>query len=134
MNEEKSYLGLFLWLGGFLIGMALCMLLPGSLLLRGTMQLCSLGICVLMAMIWHGETIYWINGVTFEEALKCTSRQRKRFAMAHLKIFAWFAIAYFLFSCLSWALGWSEWIDFALGIIGLIGCALATVSIHLETE
>ena len=132
MSEEKSYLGLVLWLAGFLVGTVLCMYLPESMMLRGVMQLCSLGICVLVGMIWYNEKIYWINGVTFEEAMKATAQQRKRFAMRHLKIFLWFAVPYFLFSCLSWALGWSEWIDFALGTAGTIGCALATMPIKLE--
>lgn len=129
--EEKSYLGLIMWSAGFIIGTVLCMFLPESLMLRGVMQLCSLGVCGLMGMIWRNEKIYWINGVSFEEAMKATAQQRKRFAMRHLKIFLWFAVPYFLFSCLSWALGWSEWIDFGLGTAGLIGAALATIPIKL---
>lgn len=134
MSEEKSYLGLILWLIGFLAVMTLCLFLPEAWMLRGIMQLCSLGILVLIYMIWVNEKIYWINGVTFEEALQATSAQRKAFAGAHLKLFGWFAAAFLVFSAVSVALGWSEWWDFAVGTVGMIAVAVATVPIKLQTK
>ncbi len=134
MDEKKSYGGLVLWLIGYLLLVLACCFLPEKGMLRGIMQVTSLGTAFLVYMIYVNEKIYWINGVTFEEALKATSSQRKEFALRHLKIFLGFAIAYFLFSLLSYMLGWNEWIDFAVGCIGLIAAALFTLPIHLETK
>ena len=134
MKEEKSYFGLAVWLAGYLVATALCIWLPESMMLRGIMQVCSLGICVLIYMIYVNEKVYWINGVTYEEALAATSEQRKAFVMAHLKRFGWFAVPFFLFSCLSWALEWSEWIDFAVGCLGMIAVAVSTINIKLDTK
>lgn len=131
MKEEKSYLGLVVWMVLYMAATVLCMFLPERMMLRGIMQATSLGTTVLICMIWINEKIYWINGVTFEEAMEATREQRKTFAFRHLKIFLWFAVPYFLFSCLSYGLGWNEWVDFALGCVGLIGCALATIPIKL---
>lgn len=134
MKEEKSYFGLVVWLAGFLAATALCIALPEEWMLRGVMQVCSLGISALILMIYRNEKVYWINGVTFEAALSATSVQRKAFAFAHLKRFLYFSVPYFLFSCLSWALGWNEWWDFGVGTIGLIICAISTINIRLETK
>lgn len=134
MSEEKSYLGLILWMIVFLAGTVLCMFLPEKMMLRGVMQLCSVGVAVLIYMIYVNEKIYWINGVTFEEALKATSEQRKAFAMRHLKLFGGFAGGFLLFSVVSYALSWSEWWDFGVGTVGLIAVAIASVPIKLETK
>ena len=134
MDEKKSYGGLVLWLMGYLALTLACCFLPEKAMLRGVMQVMSLGVAVLIYMIYVNEKVYWINGVTFEEALKATSAQRKAFALRHLKIFLWFAVPYFLFSCASYALEWSPWIDFAIGCVGIIAAALFTIPIHLETK
>lgn len=134
MKEEKSYLGLVLWTIGYMAAVALCIFLPEEWMLRGVMQVTSLGVCALILMIYVNEKVYWINGVTYEEALKAASADRKRFAMRHLKLFGGFAAAYLLFSILSAALHWSEWWDFFVGCIGLIAAAVASSSIKLNEK
>lgn len=132
MDEKKSYAGLVVWLVCFMLFMVACMFLPEAVMLRGVMQLCSLGICALIGMIYGNEKVYWINGVTYEEAMQATREQRKAFAWRHLKVFLWFAVPYFLFSCLSYVLGWNEWIDFAVGFVGMVAAAIATIGIRLK--
>lgn len=132
MDEKKSYGGLVLWLVFFLTATCLCCFLPEAWMLRGIMQLCSLGTTALTGMIYVNEKVYWINGVTFEEALQATTEQRKQYARRHLNVFLWFSVPFFFFSLLSYGLGWSPWIDFTLGCIGLIAAAVSTMSIHLQ--
>lgn len=133
MDEKKSYAGLIVWTICFLLLTLACPFLGRTeITLRCIMQLCSLGVTVLVYMIYVNEKVYWINGVSFEEALKATSEQRKRYAFRHLKCFLWFAVPYFFFSLISYLLGWSAWIDFTLGTVGLCTAAIATVPIKLE--
>lgn len=134
VDEKKNYTGLVIWFLCFLLFTFACCMLPEEWILRGVMQVCSLGVTVLIWMIYVNEKIYWINGVSFEEAQQAARWQRKDFAMRHLKIFLWFSVPYFIFSMLSFALSWSEWIDFAVGCIGLIAAAIATIPIKLETK
>lgn len=134
MANEKSYAGLIIWTICFLLlETACCFLVDIGLVLRCTIQLCSLGVTALVYIIYVTERIYWINGVTFEQAQRATSEQRRQFAMAHLKLFMKFVVPFFFFSCFSYALKLSPWIDFFIGCIGLIVVALATVRIKLET-
>lgn len=133
MDERKSYGGLIIWTACYLLLMVgCCFLVDAALMMRLIMQVTSVGVTLLVYMIYVNEKVYWINGVSFEDALKATSGQRKRFALRHLKLFLWFSGPYLVYSAVSYGLQWSEWIDFTIGCVGICAVAIATVPIKLE--
>lgn len=98
MEYRKSYRGLALWLAGYLAAALLPMLLPegtdAGLVMRLVFNLTSAAIAALMWIIWRTESVYWINGTTFEQARDAGGERRRAFAAAHLKVFARFAVGY----------------------------------------
>ena len=131
---EKSYKGLILWLIGFLAAEILPAFLPisdGALLTRIAMNVMTLGLTVLCWMMFRNEKVYWINGVTFEQAKRATSDQRQEFAMAHLRKFGKFALVYLAFSVLAQCIRLHIVFDILIACIGLVTVAISTIKIKL---
>lgn len=134
MEYRKSYKGLVLWLLGFTAVMCAPMLLEtedGGLLTRLSLNLTSLGIVALMAIIWRTESAYWINGVTFEQARDAGSARRRAFAMAHLRAFGRFAAGFALFSVIMQARGVHFAADIVVFCVGIVATAIGTIRIRL---
>ena len=75
--------------------------------------------------------MYWINGVSFEQARDAGSERRRAFAMAHLKPFAVVALGYAAFTMVMHLCGVHFWIDIAVFCIALTGAAFSTIKIKL---
>ncbi|MBP3541181.1 MAG: hypothetical protein J6K72_05140 [Clostridia bacterium] len=134
MEYKKSYLGLVIWLVLFMAIPFVMIVLPpldGSTMMRLFLNYMAISLALLMLIIHQTEAIYWINGVEFDQAKEAGSEKRKAFAMRHLERFGWFALLFAAFSCLCHILGWSEWIDFAVCVVGIFGVAISTISIKL---
>ena len=135
MEYRKSYRGLVLWLAGYTASAFSPLLVPegtdAGLTLRLVQNLTSLGIVVLIWIIWRTESVYWINGVTFEQARDAGSERRRAFAAAHLKPFGLFALAYAAFSAFMQLRGYSLVIDIAVFTVGIIAVAISTTRIKL---
>ena len=132
---EKSYKGLVLWLIGFLAAEILPAFLPISdeaLLTRIVMNVMTLGLTILCWMMFRNEKIYWINGVSFEQAKRATSDQRRAFAMVYLKKFGKFALIYLAFSVLAQCIRLHIVFDVLIACIGLVAVAISTIKIKLE--
>lgn len=96
------------------------------------MNICTIGMAMLMYIIYKTEYVYWFNGTEYEEALKAGSERRKKFAWEHFKRFGLFALVYGAFSCGVCLLNLSSyWINLAVGTIGLICVAISTIRIKL---
>ena len=135
MEYRKSYKGLVLWLAGYLAAVLLPMLLPegtnAGLVMRLVFNLTSIGIAVLMWIIWRTESVYWINGTSFEQARDAGSERRRAFAAAHLKVFARFAVGYAVFSAIMQLIGVHLAVDIVVFTVGLIVAAFSTVKFKL---
>lgn len=135
MEYRKSYRGFALWLAGYTASVFLPLLLPegadAGLTLRLVQNLTSLGIVVLIWIIWRTESVYWINGTTFEQARDAGSARRRAFAAAHLKRFGLFALGYAAFSAFMQLRGYSFVIDIAVFTVGIIAVAVSTIRIKL---
>ena len=136
MELKKSYRG-FIWcLLGYL---ALCFgpipFLPEwageRIMVRYIMNITNIFMAVLCGVMWKTEAIYWMNGTTYEEAVKAGSQRRKEFARKHFDLFFWFALLYLLFSVLMYLLHVSFWVDFTVGTVGICAVAISTVRIKL---
>lgn len=131
---KKSYTGFIVWLLVFLGGMAaicFCPVEDESVLVRLIILLMSWFVAGLTFHIWRTEQIYWYTGTTFEEAEAAGPERRREFAWKHFRIFGRFALLVTVVSCATYLLGWSFWIDFAFGTVGLIAAAVRTMPIKL---
>lgn len=134
MEYKKSYKGLVWWLVlmfALTVAAAFLPIRDGDLMTRISLNVMGFLLVALMFIIYKAEAVYWINGVTFEEAEEAGSERRKRFALRHLERFGWFALLYLLFSVGAQLTGIGMGYDAALWAIGLIVTAVCTIPIKL---
>ncbi len=135
MEYEKRYRGLVAWLLGYTAAMCLPLLsaegTDEGLVMRLVFNVTSAGLVILMWIIRRTESVYWINGVTFEQARDAGSERRREFAAAHLRAFGRFAVGYAAFSAFMQLRGDSFVIDIAVFTVGLIAAAVSTIKIKL---
>lgn len=131
---KKSYTGFILWLIVYTASVFMPAFLPiegESLPVRIIMGWTAIAILLLMLMIYISEKVYWINGVTYEQAVEAGSARRKAFAMRHLVYFGVFSAPYLVFTIVAQILGWPFWIDIVVFTVGIIAAAVSTVRIRL---
>lgn len=132
---EKSYKGFVIWMAVFVLLLCSVVWLPvqnANLPTLTVLNLMSVGMAVLTWIIYKNERIYWYTGISFEEAKKAASAQRRRYALRHAKRFTWFAAAGLLYSAAAY---WKNLpIGFSITVIGLgiTAVAISTVKIQLE--
>ena len=134
MEYRKSYKGFILWLLGYLLAAFAPTLLPSmdaDLMMRLIFNLTAVGIVLLILIMLRTESVYWINGVTFEQARDAGSERRRAFARAHLARFGYFALGYALFSAFTQLRGLNIAIDGVVFCVGLVAVALTTRNIKL---
>ena len=102
-----------------------------GLLIRICNNLCTVGIEILMLLIYKTEKIFWINGISYEEAVKAGSDRRKVYARKYVKHFGVFTLAFLLFSLIAQLLHIHWGIDLMLVVVGLVGCCLRTMRFKL---
>ncbi len=123
---KKSYLGLIIWLIVYTGLMSVCGFIPlgADLLIRVFMVFTAVALVVLMAMMYFMDRVYWMNGVSFEQAVEAGVVRRKRFALLHLRLFGIFAIAYTLYSIVAYALHFPWVIDIVVFTLATIVVAI----------
>lgn len=132
--KKKSYLGLFLWTIGFMAACTACIFLPkmdSKYLITIFDNIMTISIFILMLMVYFSERVYWINGVTYEDAMKADPFTRKRFALKYVIRFGVFAAAFLLYSVVSIIIGIPFGVDLAVVCVGLVAVALSTINIRL---
>ena len=82
-------------------------------------------------VIYKTEKIYWYTGLEYEDAVKASSEQRKKFAMQHFKRFAIFTVIYIVYSAISYIINLGIGFDIAIGTVGIIAVAISTMNIKL---
>ena len=131
---KKSYkgfvIGLFAYLA-LLLGIALIPGVEAETAIRLIMLLTVWYMAALSFQVWRTEQIYWYNGTTFEDAEAAGSQRRKEFAWRHFRIFGRFALIHTAVALAVLLLGWSAWIDFTVGTVGVCVAACMTIPIKL---
>ncbi len=100
--QKKSYALFRVWLAAFAAAMIFFVLrreifpLIGSGKNAGILSLVFLDL--LFVLILATQSVYWIGGITFEEAAGADAGARRRFALRHLAVFL-AATAVFLVYC-----------------------------------
>ncbi len=131
---KKSYTGFVVSLViyvALLIGIAFLPGMYANLVMRLTMLTTAWYLAGLSFHVWKTEQIYWYNGTTFEDAVAVGAERRKTFAWKHFRIFGIFALLMTVLSCAMQLLGWSAWIDFTAGTIGICVACFMTIPIKL---
>lgn len=129
---NKSYGGFIIWLIGFSVGITGLAFLPiedSQLLARVLNVACVAGLEILTLMMYKTEKIFWINGVSYEEALEAGSDRRRAFALKFVKRFGILTLGILLFSLLAQLLGLDVWIDILVLLAGMIVCAFSTTKL-----
>ena len=131
---NKSYkgfvIGLLVYLA-LLLGIALIPGVNAETAIRLIMLLTVWYLAALSFQVWRTEQIYWYNGTTFEDAEAAGSQRRKEFAWRHFRIFGRFALIHTAVALAVLLLGWSAWIDFTVGTVGVCVAACMTIPIKL---
>lgn len=130
---KKSYKGLFLWLIIYLLGFVpMFGIDDGAVVTRLTLWYTSVMITVLMLIIRNTDSVYWINGVYFEDAEKAGYEKRMEFAQRHLDKFKKHTFLYTVFTLVSYFVGMHFAIDIIVFCVSLIVTAISTINIKLE--
>ncbi|MBE5811613.1 MAG: hypothetical protein E7318_11865 [Clostridiales bacterium] len=131
---KKSYKGFVLGLLVFLVLLMSIAFIPAEdeqLPMRLIMLLTVWYMAALSFQVWRTEQVYWYNGTSFEDAEAAGSERRKEFAWRHFRIFGMFALVMAVLSCAMQLLGWSAWIDFTVGTVGICVACFMTIPIKL---
>lgn len=123
---RKSYIGLIVWIIVYTGLISLCGFLPfgEDLLIRIFMVFTAFALVILMAMMYFMDTVYWMNGISFEQAIEAGIVRRKRYAFLNLRLFGIFAIAYTLYSLVAYVLHFPWVIDIIVFTVGTIVTAI----------
>ena len=91
----------------------------------------TIGMALLTWIIYKNEKIYWYTGLSYEDARKAGSEQRKEYAMKHFKRFGIFAGIYLVYSIIALLFDIPIGVSITIVLIGLVGVALSTMNIKL---
>jgi L-asparagine transporter-like permease len=83
-------------------------------------------------MIYRTERVYYINYISYKEALDATKEERKAFAYKHLRIFCIASIAFILYTIISIQYQFSNGMDIAVFVFIIVIAALITIPIRLK--
>lgn len=135
---RKTYKPFIAWMLAMFIGLPALSLLPapfgdGACLTRLTLLATLLALDALMALIYFGESVYWINGgPTFEQARDAGSRARKAYAWAHLKRFLIGTGAAIAAMIAAHMAALPVWVDFISVCLAMVVAALSTMGIKFQ--
>lgn len=141
-SNSKTYKPLLLWFVGFI---AISTTIPIALerycnisenaLTKIILFLMVFSVDILMALIYKGEYVYWINGgPSYEEAKKAGREKCKKYAYAHLKIFLKISLLSIIYLIVSYIFHWNIWLDIVVISILIIIAAIMTIPIKFEND
>lgn len=136
----KSYRLLWVWLIIFpILWVGLIVTLPyifpdifeaySPYVSRANLLMTDIFVVALMAIIYHNESIYWINGMSFKAAAAMTSSARRGYARAHLRRFLLATLVYLLAAAIGIYFSLPVWFDIAVFFIALLWAAISTIKI-----
>ena len=131
---KKSYKGFIIWLIGFcVITVGTCFLpnLSTQLTLAIVDNACTIGIFILTFLIYQTEYVYWYNSTSYEDAKAAGNERRKAFALAHMKRFGYFALAFLVYTVISLMIGIPYGFDITIACAGILIAAISTLKIKL---
>lgn len=131
---KKSYKGLIAFLMlhfGALICVGVLSVYMDFLPLVLIANIITIGMTILMYIIYVTENIYWMNGIEYEQALLAGSERRKTFALKHLNRMGRGAIFGMIVTLAGILFNLSQFITFPIIFITFIIFCISTINIEL---
>jgi hypothetical protein len=132
---NKSYKGFILWTiiytAGFIPMIAVTNSENGETVTKFILLYTTAMLTLLAYIIYKTDSIYWYNGVSFEEAEAAGYERRTEYTYKHLQLFGNFTVLYTLFTAASIYMEINVFIDTLVFTIGLIVTAILTIRIKL---
>ena len=91
---KKSYVGFWAWMLLFCIAEIGVCFIPEKnvqIVIALVDNIMVIGCFTLTFIVYLTESVYWYNGISYEEAKEAGSERRKKFALVHMKRFGYFA-------------------------------------------
>lgn len=136
--QKKSYKLLILWFAFLFILLTSVNLIQviypdisTSIFIKILMMLLNVALLVLFYLIYKTESIYWINGMSYDKAKSMNSEQRKKYAWDHLIIFFQAFIVSFIYCIISYVLKFPMAIDIIIIPLVIVISAFRTVGIKV---
>lgn len=133
MELKKSYKGFIIWMIFYIVVCGLITIIPVNsdlsvlIVMNGT----TLSIVILCAIIYLTESVYWYNGVSYEQALEAGSDRRKSYALKHLIRFGIFEIIFLIYSVFALFFSFAGYVHAMIVCVGLVAVAINTLKIRL---
>lgn len=137
---KKSYKLFIAWLMSYISTLILCVRImeniwpdkggPYSAKVIGVITLMML--CILFVVIYKTEKVYWVNGISYKEALNATSTQRKIYAKRHLDRFLLANAVYVIYCGLDLIMVTNIVSDICVLVFAILVATLSTIPIKLQ--
>jgi len=131
---KESYKGLIIFLMIHfitLIGVGVLSVIKDFLPIVLIANIITIGMTLLMYIIYVTENIYWMNGVEYERAFLAGSRRRKAYALKHLKRIGAASLFGIIVTVLCFLLSLSQFVTFPIIFIVFIIACISTVNFEL---
>lgn len=132
---KKDYAGFWMFMLFYVTAMICSALwLPikdNHLMTRVMLCQTTLQIEILMLIMYFADRIYWVNGISFEEAEAAGPERRKAYAGKLVKRFGILALVCMVSSTLLHIMHASIGNDIIIVLVGSIGCAISIIPIKL---
>ena len=133
-DYKESYKGLVLFLLCHffsLIGVGIISTIKDFLPLVLIANIITIGMTLLMYVIYVTENIYWMNGIEYEKALLVGSERRKDFALKHLNRIGMASLFGIIITVISVLFNWSQFITFPVIFVVFIIACISTINFKL---
>lgn len=133
-DYKKSYKGFIIFIllhFSTLIGASLLSIWKDFLPLLLIANIITVGMSILMYIMYVSEKIYWMNGIEYEKALLAGSKRRKEYAIKHFKTLGKATLFGLILTILSGIFNWSQFIIFPIILITFIIACISTVRFKL---
>ena len=91
----------------------------------------TVGMTLLMYIMFLTENIYWMNGIEYEKAMLAGSKRRKDYALKHFKTLGKATLFGLMLTIVSIIFDWSQFIVFPIIFISFIIACISTVRFKL---
>ena len=99
-----------------------------------SLNLTSIFIVSLFVMIYKTERVYYINYITYTEALESTKEERRNFAYKHLRLFCIATITFIFYTIISLGFQFLMFVDIGVYLLTFIITAIKTVPYKLKEK
>lgn len=133
--QKKTYKLFGVWLTAFAVVLIAGAVYTPNIAGLGTIKSISILLYgmldLLFVLIYLTQSIYWVAGVSFEEASEAGAKARRRFALRHLLLFLGATAVYFVY-CFAAAPRWRLGAYWDSIIAGAVVCAAALLGDRLQ--